>query len=112
MMSGIQNQQPITVTAEADRNFVTLLNGYKHLKEIKKITLICLLLVAMVPFAWVISAVAVFVTLALCLGTLAYVVISQEQVLSELQRALYSICLRSVSDQVDLNDGEVDPSQD
>ena len=111
-MSGIQNQQPITVTAEADRNFVTLLNGYNHLKEIKKITLICLLLVAMVPFAWVISAVAVFVTLALCLGTLAYVVISQEQVLSELQRALYSICLRSVSDQVDLNDGEVDPSQD
>ena len=89
-----------------------LLNGYKHLKEIKKITLICLLLVAMVPFAWIISAVAVFVTLALCLGTLAYVVISQEQVLSELQRALYSICLRSVSDQVDLNDGEVDPSQD
>ena len=92
-MSGIQNQGPITVTAEADSNFVTLLNGYKHLKEIKKITLICLLLVAMVPFAWVISAVAVFVTLALCLGTLAYVVISQEQVLSEQQRALYSICL-------------------
>ena len=112
MMSGIQNQQPITVTAEADRNFVTLLNGYKHLKVIKKITLICLLLVAMVPFAWIISAVAVFVTLALCLGTLAYVVISQEQVLSELQRALYSICLKSVSDQVDLNVGGVDPSQD
>ena len=111
-MSGIQNQRPITVTAEADRNFVTLLNGYKHLKEIKKITLICLLLVAMVPFAWVISAVAVFVTLALCLGTLAYVVISQEQVLSEQQRALYSICLKSVSDQVDLNVGGVDPSQD
>ena len=112
MMSGINQQQPITVTAQADRNFVILLNGYKHLKVIKKITLICLLLVVMVPFAWTVSAVAVFLTLALCLGTLAYLVVSQEQVLSELQRALYSICLRSVSDQVDLNDGEVDPSQD
>ena len=28
---------PITVTAQADRNFVILLNAYKHLKVIKKI---------------------------------------------------------------------------
>ena len=111
MMSGI-NQQPITVTAQTDRNFVILLNGYKHLKVIKKITLICVLLVAMVPFAWTVSAVAVFLTLALCLGTLAYLVVSQEQVISELQRALYSICLRSVSDQVNIDDDEVDPNQD
>ena len=71
-----------------------------------------MLLVAMVPFAWTVSAAAVVLTLGLCLGTLAYLVISQEQVISELQRALYSICLRSVSDQVNIDDDEVDPNQD
>ena len=110
-MSG-NNQQPITVTAQADRNFVILLNGYKHLKAIKKVTLICVLLVAMIPFAWTVSAAAVVLTLVLCLGTMAYLVVSQEQVISELQRALYSICLRSVSDQVNIDDDEVDPHQD
>lgn len=105
------SNQPITVTAHADRNFVILLNAYKHLKSIKKIALICVLLVAMVPFAWVISAAAVILTLGLCLGTMAYVVVSQEAVISELQRALYSICLRSVSEQVNIDD-DVDPSQD
>lgn len=105
------SNQPITVTAHADRNFVILLNAYKHLKSIKKIALICVLLVAMVPFAWVVSAAAVTLTLGLCLGTMAYVVVSQEAVISELQRALYSICLRSVSEQVNIDD-DVDPSQD
>ena len=105
------NNQSITVTAQADRNFVILLNAYKHLKAIKKIALICVLLVAMVPFAWGVSAAAVVLTLALCLGTMAYLVVSQEQVISELQRALYSICLKSVSDQVNIDD-EVDPNQD
>ena len=105
------SNQPITVTAQADRNFVILLNAYKHLKQIKKIALICVLLVAMVPFAWGVSAAAVILTLGLCLGTMAYLVVSQEQVISELQRALYSICLKSVSEQVNIND-DVDPSQD
>ena len=105
------NNQSITVTAQADRNFVILLNAYKHLKAIKKMALICVLLVAMVPFAWGVSAAAVVLTLALCLGTMAYLVVSQEQVISELQRALYSICLKSVSDQVNIDD-EVDPNQD
>ena len=88
------NDQPITVSCVADRNFVTILNSYRHLKQIKKLTLVCVLLLSMVPFAWGISTLAVFVTLVLCLGTLAYIVVSQEQVNSELQRALYSICLR------------------
>ena len=105
------SNQPITVTAHADRNFVILLNAYKHLKSIKKIALICVLLVAMVPFAWGFSAAAVVLTLALCLGTMAYLVVSQEQVISELQRALYSICLKSVSDQVNIDD-QVDPNED
>ena len=98
------NNQPITVTAQADRNFVILLNAYKHLKAIKNISLICILLLAMVPFAWGVSAAAVVLTLALCLGTMAYLVVSQEQVISELQRALYSICLKSVSDQINVDD--------
>ena len=106
------NQQPITVTAHADRNFIILLNGYKHLKSIKKIALICVLLITMVPLAWGVSAAAVILTLGLCLGTMAYLVVSMESVISELQRALYSICLRSVSEQVNIDDGDVDPSQD
>ena len=105
------SNQPITVTAQADRNFVILLNAYKHLKAIKKISLICILLVAMVPFAWGVSVAAVVLTLALCLGTMAYLVVSQEQVISELQRALYSICLKSVSDQINV-DGQADPNED
>ena len=109
MMS--ENNQPITVTAHADRNFVIILNAYRHLKTIKKISLICVLLLTMVPFAWGVSAVAVFLTLALCLGTMAYLVVSQENVISELQRALYSICLRSVSEQINVDD-EVNPNED
>ena len=105
------SNQPITVTAQADRNFVILLNAYKHLKAIKKISLICILLLAMVPFAWGVSSAAVVLTLALCLGTMAYLVVSQEQVISELQHALYSICLKSVSDQVNIDD-QVDPNED
>ena len=106
-----ENNQPLTVTAQADRNSVITLNAYRHLKTIKKITLICVLLLTMVPFAWGISAVAVFLTLALCLGTMAYLGVSQEQVISELQRALYSICLRSVSEQINVDD-EVNPNED
>ena len=102
---------PITVTAQADRNFVILLNAYKHLKAIKKIALISVLLIAMVPFAWGVSAACVVLTLALCLGTMAYLVVSKEQVISELQRALYGICLKSVSDQVNIDD-QVDPTLD
>ena len=106
-----ENNQQITVTAHADRNFVIILNAYRHLKTIKKISLICVLLLVMVPFAWGISAIAVFLTLALCLGTMAYLVVSQETVISELQRALYSICLRSVSEQVNIDD-QVNPNED
>ena len=109
MMS--ENNQPITVTAHADRNFVIILNAYRHLKTIKKISLICVLLLTMVPFAWGVSAAAVILTLALCLGTMAYLVVSQENVISELQRALYSICLRSVSDQINV-DNQVNPNED
>ena len=109
MMS--ENNQPITVTAHADRNFVIILNAYRHLKTIKKISLICVLLLTMVPFAWGVSAAAVILTLALCLGTMAYLVVSQENVISELQRALYSICLRSVSEQINVDD-QVNPNED
>ena len=102
---------PVMITAQADRNFVIILNAYKHLKTIKKLTLISVLILTMVPFVYGISALAVFVTLALCLGTLAFIVVSQEQVIAEIQRALYSICLRSVSEQVNV-DGEMNSNED
>ena len=102
---------PAMITAQADRNFVIILNAYKHLKTIKKLTLISVLILTMMPFVYGISALAVFVTLALCLGTLAFIVVSQEQVITEIQRALYSICLRSVSEQVNV-DGEMNSNED
>ena len=105
------NDQPITVSCIPDRNFVKILNSYKHLKEIKKLTLVSCLLISMVPFAWGVSTLLVFVTLVLCLGTLAYIVVSQDQVNSELQRALYSICLKSVAEQVNADD-QISPSED
>ena len=105
------DNNPVMVTAVADTNFVTILNAYKHLKTIKKLTLISVLFLAMMPFVYGISAVAVFVTLVLCLGTLAFIVVSQEQVITEIQRALYSICLRSVSEQVNV-DGEMNSNED
>ena len=105
------SNEPIMVTCQADRNFVTILNAYRHLKIIKKLTLVSVLILTMVPFAWGISSLAVFLTLALCLGTLAYLVVSQEQVISELQQALYSICLRSVTEQVSVDD-EIHPNED
>ena len=98
------NNAPVIVTCQADCNFVTILNAYKHLKTIKKLTLVSVLFLTMVPFVWGISTLAVFLTLALCLGTLAYLVVSQEQVIGELQRALYSICLKSVTEQVSSDD--------
>ena len=107
----MSDSQPVTVSCVADRNFVTILNAYKHLKQIKKLTLVCVLILSMVPFAWGISSLAVFLTLVLCLATLAYIVVSQEQVNSELQRALYSICLRSVTEQVNVDD-QIEPSED
>ena len=42
---------------------------------------------------------------------MAYLVVSQENVISELQRALYSICLRSVSEQINVDD-QVNPNED
>ena len=107
----MSDSQPVTVSCVADRNFVTILNAYKHLKTIKKLTLVSVLILMMVPFAWGISSLAVFLTLALCLATLAYLVVSQEQVNSELQRALYSICLRSVTEQLNVDD-QIQPSED
>ena len=107
----MSDSRPITVTAQADCNFVIILSCYKHLKTIKKISLICVLLLAMFPFAWGISAIAVFLTLSLCLGTMVYLCVSQENVISELQPALYSICLKSVSEQVNVDD-QVDQNED
>ena len=107
----MSNDQPITVSCVADRNFVTFLTAYKHLKQLKQLTLVSCLLLSMVPFAWGVSTLLVFVTLVLCLGTLAYIVVSQERVNSELQRALYSICLRSVAEQVNVDD-QIAPGED
>ena len=98
--------QLVTVSAQADHNFVTILRCYKHLKTIKQNQLICVLLLAMIPFTWGLGLVALFLTITLCLATMVYLVVSQENIISELQRALYGICLKSVSEQVEVDQNE------
>ena len=105
----MSNVQPVTVSAQADANFVRILRCYKFMKQIKQIQLIIVLLLAMVPFTYGVGLTALFLTIALCLGTMIYLVVSQENIISEMQRALYNICLQSVTEQVEPH---VDQNQD
>ena len=102
----MSSMQPVTVNAQADGNFVRILRYYRQLKTIKQIQLICVLLLAMIPFTWGLGLVALFLTILLCLATMVYLVVSQENVISELQRALYNICLKSVTEQVEVDQNE------
>ena len=105
----MSNVQPVTVSAQADAKFVRILRCYKFMKQIKQIQLIVVLLLAMVLFTYGISLTALFLTIALCLGTMIYLVVSQENIISEMQRVLYNICLQSVTEQVEVS---VDQNQD
>ena len=60
----------------------------------------------MIPFTWGLGITALFLTISLCLATMVYLVVSQENVISELQQALYSICLKSVTEQVEVDQNE------
>ena len=87
----MSNEHPIHVSAQCNANFVRILRCYKFMKQIKQIELIVILLLAMVPFSYGIGLTALFLTIALCLDTMIYLVVSQENIISEMQRALYQM---------------------
>ena len=88
-MSGIDDS--VRVTASCDAEFVRLLQAYKNLKGIKHNLLICLCLIIMLPF-----------TYALTFGCVGWNnnIFGQQNTIDEIQRSLYNICVKSVSEQV------------
>ena len=105
-MSGIDDS--VHVTASCDAEFVRLLQAYKNLKAIKHNLIICLVLVIMLPFTYILTFACVFALISLLAGIMTYLVISQQQTIDEIQRSLYNICVKSVSEQVQ----RIGPSRD
>ena len=105
-MSGIDDS--VHVTASCDAEFVRLLQAYKSLKAIKHNLIICLVLVIMLPFTYILTFACVFALISLLAGIMTYLVISQQQTIDEIQRLLYNICVKSVSEQVQ----RIGPSRD
>ena len=98
----------VRVTATCDAEFVRLLQAYKNLKGIKHNLIICLCLIIMLPFTFALTFGCVFALISLLAGIMTYLVISQQNTIDEIQRSLYNICVKSVSEQVQ----RIGPSQD
>ena len=98
----------VHVTATCDREFVKLLQAYKTLKANKQTLLLALCLVIMLPFTYALGFLAVFLLITLVAAVMTYLVVSQQNTIDEIQRSLYSICLKSISEQVDQADRRPD----
>ena len=98
----------IHVSATCDREFVKLLQAYKTLKANKQTLLLALCLVIMLPFTYALRFLAVFLLITLVAAVMTYLVVSQQNTIDEIQRSLYSICLKSISEQVDQADRRPD----
>ena len=89
----------VRVTATCDAEFVRLLQAYKNLKGIKHNLLITLCII-MLPFTYALTFACVFALISLLAGIMTYLVIRQQKTIDEIQRSLYNICVKSVSEQV------------
>ena len=98
----------VHVTATCDREFVKLLQAYKTLKANKQTLLLALCLVIMLPFTYALGFLAVFLLITLVAAIMTYLVVSQQNTIDEIQRSLYSICLKSISEQVNQVDRRPD----
>ena len=98
----------IHVSATCDREFVKLLQAYKTLKANKQTLLLALCLVIMLPFTYALGFLAVFLLITLVAAVMTYLVVSQQNTIDEIQRSLYSICLKSISEQVEQVDRRPD----
>ena len=103
-----QVHDSVHVSAMCDREFVKLLQAYKTLKQIKQNLLLALCLVIMLPFTYAVGFLCVFLLISLLAGVMTYLVISQQNTIDEIQSSLYSICLKSVSEQVQRVDSRPD----
>ena len=95
-----QSDDSVYVTATCDNEFVRLLQAYKNLKGIKHNLLLTLCLIIMLPFTYALGFACVFLLISLLAGIMTYLVISQQNTIDEIQRSLYNICVKSVSEQV------------
>ena len=104
----------IHVSAICHREFVKLLQAYKTLKANKQTLLLALCLVIMLPFTYALGLLAVFLLITLVAAVMTYLVVSQQNTIDEIQRSLYSICLKSISEQVEQVDRgpDLDTHQD
>ena len=104
----------VRVTATCDAEFVRLLQAYKNLKGIKHNLLIALCLIIMLPFTYALTFGCVFALISLLAGIMTYLVISQQNTIDEIQRSLYNICVKSVSEQVQRigSNQDIDAHQD
>ena len=105
------NNEPIHVSATYDTNFVHILRCYKSMKINKQIQLIVLLLVNMIPFSYGLGFLVLLLTITVCVGTMIYLIAQQEDIISEMQKSLYQICLKSITEQTD-RPADVDQNQD
>ena len=97
-----QTSDSVHITARCDQDFVKLLQAYRDLKQIKHDLLLALCLCIMLPFTYAVGFLCVFLLVSLLAGIMTYLVID------EIQRSLYSICLKSVSEQVQRVDSRPD----
>ena len=107
----MNNVQPVHVSATCDTNFVRILNCYKSMKINKQIQLLVLLLIIMVLFSYGIGFFGLFLTITVCVATMVYLVVQQEKIISEMQKSLYQICLKGISEQTEQPE-DLDQNQD
>ena len=88
--------QPVHVQATCDFNFVRLLDVYKQMKIDRQIAYLLVILMIMILFSYGIGFIALIFTIAICIGTMMYLVVQQERIISDMQKSLYDICLRSI----------------
>ena len=92
---------PIHVSATCGSNFVRILDVYRQLKINRQIQYLVLLLIVMIPFTYGIGFLGLFLTISVCVATMVYLVVQQEKIISQMQKSLYQICLKSISEQTE-----------
>ena len=55
----------------------------------------------MAPFPYSLGLVALIITISICVATMLYLVIEQGRIIGDMQRSVYSICLKSIAAQTE-----------
>ena len=92
--------------------FRILLSIYKKLKIQLNINTIFTFLLMSAPFSYYLGLVALLTTVVVCGCTMLYLVIEKQQMIKQMQKSLYSICLKSIAGQVSDSDNSNDSGID